>query len=295
MKHLLADFSFTLKIQKAGEKMLLPLFLFVGCGPKKNSSEIPSGDWYQAENWSVSCYNPPKYEAETQLKRQENREAALDALLLQWKQGGRPDGLSLEETMVTEVEDVILGDMTKVEKVSRENFFKCKQVANGKLSKGEWKEWVIKLPFTLTEGECNTPFVNKVLDPDLSIDIDWEPQDGYPICEGNKIKISGTTEDQFRVDEGGPWITVAGDKNKPTAGGKLPCKTEGCFAGQLILRFVGRDGIEEIIPVGASLVWTATKDGTIYYGINDDTFYDNKWYESGGIQDHASVSIVPAK
>ena len=54
-------------------------------------------------------------------------------------------------------------------------------------------------------------------------------------------------------------------------------------------------GTETIYPVGSSLNFEAPSHGRITYGINDDTFYDNVWYQSGGLIDHASVEISPAK
>ena len=81
----------------------------------------------------------------------------------------------------------------------------------------------------------------------------------------------------------------------PASAGSLPCNTEGCYEGQLIARFVSDDGVEMIFPVGGETVWTAPAHGTISVTINDETYYDNTWYQSGQIIDHTAITIGPAE
>ena len=128
----------------------------------------------------------------------------------------------------------------------------------------------------------------------VEIDTDWLPSDPLPICRGDTVVITGSSNDQYKIEEDGPWINVEGDKNKPTVDSELPCNTEGCFAGQLIMKFTTKDGTQEVYPVGTKFEFTASADGVIVYGINDDTYFDNKWYVSGGLIDHASITIKPA-
>jgi len=268
------------------------LALMLACGPKEEKPKAPTVGWHQEATWSHGCFHPKKYEDLLPLERQEERELALDEMVAQWK-GEKGDGISIEEQLVTEVEDTILADMQKVEKVSRENLAKCKQSASGQLATSEWKSWVIQLPKTLTVGECNTHFTNTVLDY-LEIDFAWSPAEPLPICRGDQIVISGSDSDKYRISDDGPWINIYGDADKSTSGTDLPCNGEGCLAGMLIMRFVSVDGDEEVYPVGKRMEFTAPADGRITYGINDNSWFDNAWYVANGLQHHASITVAPA-
>ena len=68
------------------------------------------------------------------------------------------------------------------------------------------------------------------------------------------------------------------------------------MAGMLIMKFVGKaTGFETIVPVGVSAVFTAPEDGEISYRINDTSFYDNKWHQSGSVIDHTAIEVSPAQ
>ena len=149
------------------------------------------------------------------------------------------------------------------------------------------------MPSALTDGECYTHFVDTVFD---YLNITTEFENSFPLCEGNVIKISGSTRDQYRITDDGPWINVEGDPNSASLGKEnLPCNMENCYDGMLIMKFTSSDGKETIYPVGSEFVFKAPSHGRITYGINDDTFYDNVWYQSGGLIDHSSVEIAPAQ
>ena len=273
---------------------MLTLFTFLlACGPKEEKPKPPPVGWHQEETWTHGCYHPKKFEDMRKMERREERELVLEQLIAQWK-GEKGGSISIEEQLISEVEDAILSDMAKLEQVSRENLSKCKQVATGKLSASEWKSWVIELSKTLTAGICKSNFFHTVLDH-LELDIAWSPEEPLSICRGNQIKISGSESDKYRTSESGPWITILGDTEKSAVGSDLPCNTEGCYPGMLILKFVSVDGDEEIHPVGKSLEFTAPADGTISYGINDTTWFDNAWYVKDGLQHHASITVAPAK
>ena len=127
----------------------------------------------------------------------------------------------------------------------------------------------------------------------VNITTEWERE--FSICKDNKIRISAAPKDKFPNTEGGDWITVTGDPNQSAQGTNLPCNVEGCLRGQLVLRFVSEDGVETILPIGAGITFTAPAHGTISYTINDDSFFDNKWYQAGGLIDHASIELAPAE
>ena len=77
------------------------------------------------------------------------------------------------------------------------------------------------------------------------------------------------------------------DPAQPTSGADAPCNIEGCMAGMLIMKFVGKaTGFETIVPVEKKAVFSAPEDGEVSYRINDTSFYDNKWHRSGSVIDH---------
>jgi hypothetical protein len=269
--------------------MMLTTFL-AGCGPKKPINTVIVG-WWQEETWSLACYHPPDYEKLNRTERDVARQKSMDSMLNQW-QGNRNDGVSVDGDTVEDIETVLLGRPEKIEELSRENLSQCKQVATGATSLDAWVTWVGGLSSKLMAGECSTPLIDTIFDY-LNITTGFDRS--FPICEGNRIRISGTTKDQYRIVEDGDWITVEGNTNQPSVGSELPCNIEGCFAGQLIMKFTSEEGVETVIPVGASVEFTAPNHGTISYTINDDTYFDNNWYKSGGISDHASIEISPTQ
>jgi len=264
----------------------------LACGPKEPVQEAPKIGWHQEETWSVACYYPPEYEKMLELERLEARDKALEAMFSQWK-GERADGVSFTEESIEAIEFVLLSKPDKIQELSRQNLEKCREVATGAISTADWATWGTQLPASLTAGECSRHFENTVFDY-LNITTDFE--NSFAICKGDKIRVSGTVKDQYRISDDGAWINVEGDSSSPSLGKEtLPCNLEGCFDGMLILKFTDEDGRETVSPVGAELIYTAPANGSITYGINDDTFYDNIWYQAGGLIDHASVEIAPAQ
>ena len=264
--------------------------LTIACGPKQPVEAPPLVGWHQEETWSLGCYHPPEYEKLTETDRLAEREKAMDQMMLQWK-GQRADGVQFDEKAIDGIELVMLSQPEKTERISRENLEKCKQAATGAISTADWASWGSGLPAQLTAGECNTHFMDTVFD---YFEIEMDYQHTFPICKDDKIRVAGSVKDQYRIADDGPWINVEGDQNSPSLGKEnLPCNIENCFDGMLIMKFTDEDGRETVYPVGAELLFTAPANGVITYGINDDTFYDNIWYQSGGLQDHASVEIAP--
>jgi hypothetical protein len=263
--------------------------LLSACGGKKTDAPPPVG-WHQEEGWGIQCYFPADYESLTNLDRKMKRSETIDAMIMQWD-GTQTGGTHFGERVVESMETIMLGEPEKIEQISRENLTHCKSVATGG-SKDAWIAWLKEQPQALTAGQCNRPFVDTVFDY-VNIETAWERE--FNMCKDNKIVISASPNDKFRVKEGGDWITVEGDQNQSALGTDLPCNIEGCFVGQLVLRFTSSDGVETVHPIGNRLVFTAPSHGTISYTINDDSYFDNKWYQSGGLIDHASVEISPAE
>lgn len=275
----------------AATRFLLPLVATIGCGDKNVAPAAPPVGWFQEEGWTAACYFPPDWGKLTELDRMMGRGKALDAVMSQWG-GKRDDGVSFDANMLESVETVLLGRPEKIEAVVQENLNNCKQAMGAGAGTTTWEDWVRSLPSKLTAGECLAPFDYTMFDY-LDIGTGW--QRPLPICQGDKVRISGTVADKYRVADKGPWITVEGDKGSPATGGKMPCNIEGCFAGQLVARFISEDGVESVFPVGSEKIWTAPAHGEISYRINDDTFFDNTWFKSGSIIDHTAIEISPVE
>lgn len=258
---------------------------------KKKGAEAPVVlvGWHTQEGWMGECYFPPQWDTLTETERRLARSTTLDEMLKQW-QGGKGDGVDLGEDPATDVETVLLGRPEAVERVAAENLEQCKQVMAGGDS-AAWRSWLKGLPAILTKGECKQPLDYQMFDY-LSIGTDW--QRPLSICKDERVRISGTIKDKYRISEDGPWITVEGDLDQSAVGTDLPCNTEGCYRGMLILKFVADSGWEKVIPVGAEAQFEAPEHGTIWYRINDDTFHDNSWFKSRGIEDHTAIEVGPA-
>jgi hypothetical protein len=270
---------------------LAGLALLVGCPKKPKGPVAPIVGWHkEAEGWKFECFHPADFGAMDEVQRKLKRAETLDAMIAQWK-GDREDGISFEAGLIDEIETTLFGDMTKVETVATKNLEFCIAASTGGSVDG-WNSWLNGLSAQLTEGECFNHFDYTMYDY-LEIDTGW--QRSMPICKEDKIRISGTSKDKFRLTDKGGWITVAGDEGDPSGGSELPCNIEGCYRGMLVMQFTTDAGVETIYPVGTELIFTAPENGTLSYRVNDDTFYDNTWYQGGGIIDHASVEISPAR
>lgn len=273
------------------------LLLALGSGDalakKKKSKEPPppKEGWVQEEGWKNACYFPPAWDKLQEIDRRTARAKVLDEMKKQWI-GGRDDGIAFSEQAVDSLETTLLGRPEMVERVADQNLTLCQGVATGQASVDQWSAWVKGLPAKLTEGECPLPLDYTMFDY-LEIGAGWQRTLG--ICQGDKIRISGTVKDRYRVRDDGPWINVGGDTSKPTIGGEWPCNVEGCYEGMLVLKFVTQSGVETIIPIGTELIWTAPEHGEISYRINDTTFYDNIWFKQGQITDRTAIEITPAE
>jgi hypothetical protein len=276
-----------------------PLFLlalFVGLNPglmdtadakrKRRRKGPPPAGWNPMDEGRPDCYQPPAWAELQETDRRIKRAEVLDEILAQWR-GTRDDGVSFGDVVVERVETTLLGRPDRIEEVAAKNAALCEA---GDTS--GWKAWAKALPKTLTVGECNTPLDYTMFDY-LDIEAAW--QRPLQICKGNRVVMKGSATDKYRIQDDGPWITVSGDSSQPTVGSDWPCNMEGCTAGVLMGRFVGESGTESIFVIGAQTNFTAPEHGEISYRINDKVFYDNAWFQSGGLVDHTAIEVSPAK
>jgi hypothetical protein len=257
----------------------------LGWGRKKKATAPDT--WAPNAEGQPHCYHPPAWDDLSTIDRKMKRSEVMDTILSQWR-GEREDGLSFDSGIVDKLDTVLLGRPEKIEAVAADNLSRCLAADTA-----AWESWARGLPAQLTAGECNTNFDYTLFDH-LDIQSGW--QGGRPICKGNKIVIKTSSKDRYRITEDGPWITVAGDPAISTSGTEdWPCNIEGCLAGGMMFRFVGKSGQESIYVAGSKLVFTAPEHGRIDYRINDTQFFDNTWYQARGIIDHASVEISPSR
>ena len=254
---------------------------------KKKKKGPPPVGWQDVSDGQPQCYYPPIWDGFNEIDRRMKRSEGMDEALNQWR-GQRDDGVSFKGDLIDDVETVLLGRPEKIEAFLADNLVQCEA---GDVS--AWEAWVKGLKSSLTAGECNHPLDYTMFDY-LDIGTGW--QRPLKMCKGDRIKISGTAKDQYRLSDSSPWITVTGDPAQPSLGTDAPCNIESCFAGMLIMKFVGKaTGFETIGPVGTSAVFTAPEDGQISYRINDTSFFDNKWHRSGSVIDHTAIEVSPAK
>ena len=271
--------------------------LATGCGPKEDTTAAVAQSivgWHQAEGMLGPCYYPPDFEKLEQSSgltaRKQARGEALDAMLEQWS-GRKDESISFAPNDVMDAETVLLGRSDRIEEVARKNLSYCETAMDPTSTSSGWEGWVKRLPSELTAGECLTPIRDRLFHY-LELGQAWYWQ--VPICGGNEVEIRATTTDRYRISEDGDWITVNGEEDASTVlDSSFPCNETGCVAGQLVAKFEGAAGYVEIFPVGASATFKAPMDGTLSVGINDTTFYDNTWYKSGGVIDHAGIEIGP--
>ena len=252
---------------------------------KKRKGPPPTG-WMVEDEGQPACYHPPQWDSFNEIDRRMKRSEVMDEVLNQWR-GQRSDGISFDEGVIDDVETVLLGRPEKIEAFVADNLTQC-LAGNA----GAWSQWAKGLKSALTAGECNHPLDYTMFDY-LDIGTGW--QRPLKICKGDRIRISGSVKDSYKLNDGGPWINVEGDPAQTTSGAEWPCNLEGCKAGMLIMKHVGKSGMESVVPVGSSATFTAPEDGEISYRINDTTFYDNTYKQSGSIIDHTSIEVSPAE
>ncbi len=255
-------------------------------GGKQVKSAEPLLGWHAQTGWPGACYYPPAYAQLGPGDRRLARQSALEAMLAQW-QGEREDGVSFDRDRVTRFETVLLGQPALIEEVSVENLAQCERAMADGGQTAPWEKWLAAAPDRLTEGQCKYRPLDYQLFDYLDVGRAW--QIPANVCEGNKVLIKGSTIDEYRIEDKGPWINVHGDTSRPSLGTKLPCNIEGCYAGMLIARFTGDSGAELIFPVGAERTFVAPEHGRIEVRINDDTYFDNAYRVVGSIGHHTAI------
>lgn len=269
---------------------LLPVLLLATCAAKKPKGPPPPPPvgWHQAAGWSAACYNPPAFGELGLVDRRSARDEALRALMDQWH-GQRNDGVQFDDKVIETVETVMLGTPEKIEVVATENYQECAKAMSGGGIEG-WKAWLSSVPTRMLQGVCRRPLDDQMFWY-LELGASW--QFAVSICEDDVVEITATEADKYRVDDGTDWINADGDRSKPASGAEYPCNTEGCFVGQLVMRFRGQSGAVIIKPVGTRLVFDPPEHGTIDVTVNDVSYFNNVFRIERGLQDRTGITYTP--
>lgn len=263
-----------------------------GCPKKGPSAEelaaaAPKVGWEKQEGWLSECWFPPDFESLGIADKRMERNNSLDAMMEQWR-GDRGDGVEFDPVAIENVETVLLGRPEKIETVAAENLGFCQQAMAGR-GMGGWEEWLVQLPRKLTEGECRRP-LDDTMFWYLELENGW--QFNQSICDDDVVTITASSNDYYKVSADGPWINADGDRSQPTAG-DYPCNVEGCFLGQLVMRFRGDSGVEIVKPVGVELRFDPPEHGSIEIMVNDKDLYDNEWKVERGVQHRTQITYAP--
>lgn len=271
--------------------VLLTATLLTGFAHAKKAPKTPPPPivgWHHEEGWKGDCYYPKDWSTLGEGDKRAARADTLAQMKTQWV-GERDDGVNFDANVVGDVEQTLWGLPVKIEAVSKANLDLC-MAAMKSGDTSAWQTWMGSLNGNLNVGECNKPLVYTTFDY-LDIGVGW--QRPVAMCKGNKAHIFGTLSDRYRVTDKGEWITLDGTKEQ-AIGNDWPCNIEGCTVGKLVGKFTTDSGIETLFPIGGETTYEAPENGTLMYTINDTTWYDNRWFSNGRVDDHAAVTIEPA-
>jgi len=272
--------------------VILPLLAVGGKKGKKNKNAPPPPPptgWVEQDTWQGACFNPPSFEGLGTVDLRRQRSEVLDAIMSQWN-GERGDGVEFKKNSVVSLESVLLRAPEKIPGVAAANWEQCR-LAMAAGDTADWAAWLDAQPKALTKGECRKPLDYTLYDY-LDIGTAW--QISVPICKEDTVQISASSQDFYRIAKDGPWINAEGDTSKPSPT-DYPCNTEMCHPGQLILKFRGESGIEQIVPIGLSKEYSPPEHGSISVMINDKTFFDNEYKVERGVEHHTSVEYSPVE
>lgn len=268
---------------------LAALAMIASCGSKNPKTKASVEGWQGKADWPARCWYPPSFGSLGPGDRKLARQKTLKAMMSQWS-GHADDVVSFDSDDVTDIETVLLGQPDLIEQVAVENLGKCESAMNAAGDTLGWAKWLRDAPGRLTEGQCKSAPLDYQLFDYLDIARGW--QIPASVCLDDMVRIRASSMDMYQIEKGGKWINAAGDPDKPALGTQLPCNFEGCFQGQLIMRFTGYSGTQQIIPVGLEYTFDPPEHGKIEVMINDDTMYDNKFKVEGTIGHHTSIEYA---
>ncbi len=265
------------------------ILIFLACASTNKppvEAANPASYWVTEAGWSNSCFRSPDFSALSGETLEKAQRDTLSAMYLQWR-GGRNDGVKIDKDLAAEVAGLLRTRLDRVPEIVGPNFDYCETVMSEGAATIAWGNWMATLPETLTEGECLTPFEEDWFHH-LELDRSW--QGDLPLCAGEAIKITATSNDHYQLSKNGPWLNVTGDGTPPAAG--APCVEEGCVGGMLVGRFDGESGEVWIFPVGTGISWVAPDQGVLSLSVNDSSWDDNSWQVMNQVREQVGIQIT---
>lgn len=261
-------------------------------GKKKKAPAEPPPPlvgWNAVEGGTGSCYHPPDFTKLGVAERRMARDEARTAMMSQWS-GQRDDGVQLDPNVIENVETVLLGTPEKTETAAVENLAQCQAAMKGGGTQA-WGQWLTALPGKLLVGVCRRPLDNTMFWY-LDVDLPWQFE--ASICDNDVVEITATERDVYKISDKGAWINADGDQTGGVAtGSEWPCNQEGCYPGQLVMRFRGESGAVIYKPIGLRLVFDPPEHGVIDIAVNDFRYDDNEYRVERGVQSRTAITYQP--
>ncbi len=278
--------------------LVLSLFLLSSTAlakkkPKEEAPPPPPQVGWVDMGKGLVCYNPPAFTGISEVQRRQSRQTAWNELT-RLLQGEKISEISFRTEEFEAFEVAFLGRPEKIEGFARRNWESCQQVANGSMSMSDYRYFLAQAPKEAQKGECQNPLMYELHDY-LDIQKDWQVR--RHMCAGDKVLLETTETSKYAVSEAPnpkqqKWITSMGDPTVPRAGEGYPCPE--CPLGALVVRFENEDSGEvSTQTMGASLEFTAPGNGYISFGVNDTTYFDNRFFEINGMKDYLAIDIFP--
>jgi len=242
------------------------------------------------------CYRPPDFEvAEGRSARRLLRANAMSEASKRWR-GEKDSSFSLSPDTIDGLENALLSQPEFIETTLQQELTSCLAWARAEITLDTHRRWYRTHLTQLNQALCFVdPF--ELITQYIEVDQHWQAE--IPMCQNQVIHIKALkgqyTVEAKDTDEHTTWIGAEGLQDQPANGLELPCSLEGCFRGQVVGRFVDRDGSALVFPVGLETYFQAPNHGTVTFGINDDTLYDNRFRTVDRVMDFLAVEIRPAR
>lgn len=280
---------------------LLALLTFSACPKQAPQTALATvGTDPAPDSWSTvnghACYAPPDFAAiVSPSERRLARSKAYGEVVKRW-QGEVDPSFAVKSNVLEELDASLMAYPDRIEGVLQEDFRQCQAFQKGTLSIDAYQAWFQSKVDTMAQQDCSHPPFELVTQY-LEVNKRWQVE--TLLCQGEVVLIRTsngeyTVEAKEKVEES-VWITSTGDLTQPAKGTTLPCQEEGCFKGQVVGRFVDRQGKERVFPVGKQTFYSAPAHGYISFSVNDLELFDNRFRVQNQQVDYMVVEIFPAK
>ena len=242
-----------------------------------------------------TCYAPPDFTTMGRSEAQSTRLTAYDQAKRRWAGEVEP-AFKLSDRQLSELEAVYLNRPEDLGPMLAIDLTLCQQWANGNLDLDTYGTELVAQSRAVGKGRCE-PTAFTLISNHLLVDKSWQVE--IPLCKDQRVVVSLsnarysiTYSDQVPTEQV-RWISADGDPDSTNLDG-APCQSQGCKPGMVVGRFVPQVGDPIIFPVGKSLTYTAPAHGDLSFRINDDSFYDNRFFQEKQVFDFLVIEVRPA-